>query len=286
MVDYDYDDVKKILVFNKKFNKNLLNIPDDVKTITFNRDYSPSKFNKKIQKYILPNSLLRLTLSEKFNQIIEVDVLPQSLKHLTFGDNFNKKIKTNVLPKTLTHLEFGYDFNQIIKINVLPNTLIYLDFGHEFNQIIEKDVLAQSLVYLHLGHNFNQNINDNIIPSSLLYLNISKEFNQEIKINTLPKTLIHLYLYCEAIHESIYERLSELSNLKYLELLGNIDYVNIPLHIQKIGFENLRVKQTNLPINIKKIKLIEHDETYSYEYYLQQIPLGCKIVGVSNIELF
>jgi len=286
MANYDYDDVKKILVFDTKFNNILPNIPRDVKTIAFNSDYSASKFNKKIQKYLLPNSLLRLTFSDKFNQIIEVDVLPQSLKHLTFGDNFNKRIKTNVLPKTLTHLEFGYEFNQIVKINVFPNTLTHLDFGYKFNQIIEKGVLPQSLVYLHLGHDFNQNINDNIIPSSLLYLNMSREFNQETKINSLPKTLIHLYLYCEVIHESIYERLSELQNLKYLELLGNIDYVNIPPHIHKIGFENLQVKQTNLPINIKKIKLIEHDETFSYEYYLQQIPFDCKIVGAGNFELF
>ena len=205
MFDYDYDATKKILVFDANFNKTLPNLPNDVKTITFDKenDNCVSKFNKKIQKHVLPNSLLRLIFSYKFNQIIE----------------------SNVLPNTLTHLDLGYKFNQIIKESVLP----------------------QSLIYLHLGHDFNQNINDNVLPSSLMYLNISKDFNQEINVNVLPKTLLHLYLYCEVIHESFYEQINELSSLKYLEFLGNVNHVGIPLHIKKIGFDNLQEKQTNIP---------------------------------------
>lgn len=288
MFDYNYDATKKILIFDANFNKTLPNLPNDVKTITFNKnnDGLMSKFNKKIQKHVLPNSLLRLIFSYKFNQMIDIDVLPQSLTHLFFGDNFNKVIKINVLPKSLTHLNFGYEFNQTIELNVLPNTLTHLDLSTNFNQIIKEGVLPQSLIYLHLGHDFNQNINDNVLPSSLMYLNISNDFYQEINVNVLPKTLLHLYLYCEVIHESFYEQINELSNLKYLEFSGNVNHVGIPLHIKKIGFDNLQEIQTNIPPNIKIIKLNEHDETFSYEYYLQQIPFGCKIVGRGNFELF
>lgn len=119
-----------------------------------------------------------------------------------------------------------------------------------------------------------------------MYLNISNVFNQEINVDVLPKTLLHLYLYCKVIHESFYEQINELSNLKYLEFLGNVNHVGIPLHIKKIEFDNLQEIQTNIPPNVKKIKLNEHDETFSYEYYLQQIPSDCKIVGRGNFELF
>lgn len=37
MFDYDYDATKKILVFDTNFNKTLKNLPNDVKTIAFNK---------------------------------------------------------------------------------------------------------------------------------------------------------------------------------------------------------------------------------------------------------
>jgi hypothetical protein len=281
-----YDDVKHTLVFGEKFNSPLVIFPPFVQTIIFEDDCFKCKYNNKIRKYQLPDSLTRLILGNSFNQGMEVDVLPQSLKYLTFGDGFNQMIKVNVLPQSLTHLTFGHDFNQEINLNVLPHELTHLRFGFEFSQRLVKGVLPQSLIYLHFGHNFNKNIDDGILPSSLIYLNIGNYFIKGLSLNTLPQTLISLHMHCEYFHKSFYESINSLPNLKYLELLGNIDYVNIPQHINKIGFEKLQVKQTNLPPNLKKIKLNNYDTTYSFNYYLQQMPFECKIVGRDNLEIF
>jgi hypothetical protein len=93
-----YDNDTKTLTIPYTFNKELKDIPEDVKILIFSGDVFPyySGFNKK------------------------VDNLPKSLTHLTFNGTFNKKV--NNLPHGLTHLTFGH-----LKNIKEYNSLIFLD---------------------------------------------------------------------------------------------------------------------------------------------------------------
>jgi len=182
----------ELISFDKDFNYPIIEkmLPSTLKEIYFERF---CKFNLKIPKNTLPNSLTKLTFGWFFNKPIDKNTLPCDLTELTFGEDFNQSIDRNVLPINLKRLEFGHDFNHSLKKGVLPNSLTQLIFGAMFNQPIVQGDLPDGITSLEFGTNFNKFIKVHTLPNSLTELIFGAGFKQPI-INSIPNNLRVLHI--------------------------------------------------------------------------------------------
>jgi hypothetical protein len=216
-------------------------------------------YNKPIKKNILPSSLKKIVFGDKYNQELYIDIFPLGLKFLQFGREFNKQININVLPENLTHLIFTGTYNYLITHNTIPKKLLYLVFNYNKYEINEY-ILPDTLTHLKLGYNYNFEFKKNVLPKNLFYLELGGIYSY-ILVN-VPETLNTLYI-CGSIENKLV-----------------ID--NLP-NIENLIFYNLQIELTNLPITIKKIKLICY--TINTYKFLQKIPFGCKIVDKNDKEI-
>jgi hypothetical protein len=182
----NYSKMFKSIRFDENFDDDIITrFPQELQKLEF-----IYKFNKKIQKNILPEGLTALILSNTFNQEIKEGDLPTSLINLRFKVYFNKQIYSNVLPPSLKKLIFSSDFNQPLLPNILPHGLIHLEFGLLFNQEIEPDILPETLEYLSFYGSFNKDLNETNIPKGLKTLRLSKRYTGTFTLTRYTK-IIH-----------------------------------------------------------------------------------------------
>jgi len=136
--------------YNKPINKNVL--PLALEYLEFNDNITEFKgFNKKIEKGVLPESLLSLQLGQEYQYSIENVlpacgannpttglVLPKGLTELKLGGCFNKRLEEKMLSTSLRHLTFGYSYSHSIKKNILPKSLEEL---HIYKKIFPPEII-------------------------------------------------------------------------------------------------------------------------------------------------
>ena len=129
--------------FNQTIEKG--DLPEGLKILKIDS----TKYNKKIEPNVLPNSITNLRIN-KYPYPIEKDMIPDSLNYLSFGPDFNQEIKENTLPTHIKTLSLGYTYNKYIKKNVLPPNLRILSLGKSYEHIINYDMpkTLEKLIFL------------------------------------------------------------------------------------------------------------------------------------------
>lgn len=206
---------------------------------------------------------------EKINNFEKVEFTPKYIIQISlfnhpviFSNNLTQQ-NQSTQPIQLTHISFGRDFNQQF---VPTNNLKFIVFGSNFNQPIIFPNDSQ-LTHLFFGTWFNQPI---ILPDNLTHLNFEylSNFNRPI---ILPQSLTHLSL-------GLNLRFIELSNIKYLSIGSNNEYImnNLPNTLEELILKPaFRLPLNDLPNSIKIIELPMY-----YDKPLYNIPLNLKIIRV------
>eukprot|EP01112_Ceratiomyxa_fruticulosa_P021889 TRINITY_DN7857_c0_g1_i1.p1 TRINITY_DN7857_c0_g1~~TRINITY_DN7857_c0_g1_i1.p1 ORF type:complete len:310 (-),score=43.77 TRINITY_DN7857_c0_g1_i1:173-1102(-) len=96
------------LELGKLYNQPLQNLPNTLTHLIFSEG---SIFNMPIERGVLPQSLVFLSMSASFDYPIS-GVLPTNLRTLKLGLNFNSRIYE--LPPQLTYLELPFRYNKIL----------------------------------------------------------------------------------------------------------------------------------------------------------------------------
>lgn len=115
------------------------------------RNLTLRDFRTETIEFILPHTLISLTLSALFNNEIKIDMLPRNLECLIFGNMFNSPIQIGALPKTLKRLKFGFRYDQCLPPGLLPNKLESLFIGNDYNKELVIGALPHSLKNLIFG---------------------------------------------------------------------------------------------------------------------------------------
>ena len=140
-------------------------------------------YSKKINKHVLPKSLISIILGSFYNEKIVKDVLPCNLEILEFGNYYNQEIEKDVLPDSLIKLEFGYLYNKKIKKNILPNSLKFLKIFSYFYKTNKKYLVFYKTKKLMLY--FTNEHRDLIMNETLNNIEELEFVNYNNKINHL-----------------------------------------------------------------------------------------------------
>ena len=119
-------------IFNRPIARDVLRAP-------LNELHLGTNFNQALGVKVLPEGLIHLTISVFFNQDLDKSlarfVLPQSLKRLTFLGRIYHKIPPGVLPAGLTHLTFSGGLHHDIEAGVLPAGLTHLTIDWAYPRV-------------------------------------------------------------------------------------------------------------------------------------------------------
>ena len=172
--------------------------------------------------------------------------------HIYFSDTFNEKVDnlSTVLP-SIKYITFGDKFNQLVEN--LPNSIKGIKFGTDFNQPV--DNLPINLKYLEFGEKFYQSLDKlPITLEKLIFFNKMANYKQVVYSEKIVATS-NINSYCYAL----------------------VPEINQPLGAAKQYEDEYCYTLTNLPQNIKKIKLNEK--------YLKNIEIIEKCYGKTFINL-
>ena len=219
---------------------------------------------------IIPYNVEHLFFEYIFDYDLNVfpDELYNELKIVILNDCFNKSVD-NIFPKSLTRLEFGYEFDQPINIQNLI-FLKYLTFGKYFNQNVDK--LPNSLLELNFGFRFNRNVD--LLPKNIIKIKFGGSFSHKI------------------------DKLLNIIDMRFEHNVNIVRHNCIKHSVKNIEtymFSSIEINK-NLPYGLKKITIININETWSNElrrsarmrgggtrtcpiYIYKKIPYGC-ILGL------
>ena len=129
------------------------------------------------------------------------------------------------------------------------------------------------------GNEYCHQIDFSILPLSITHLTI--HMNRHAVIEILPKNIIHVPITHLTIGKDIgdHEIFRIFSELICITMPGRENITYLPTNIEEIVFFDLCVVQTNLPINLKIIKLIKSENKL---ICLPKIPYECKIIDEKN----
>lgn len=267
------------LRFGDNFVQSLdyVKLPETLEILEFGSNYTTSLFCVK-----LPSSLKELILNDNFNCGIP-NFLPTKIEKIVLGEKFDYSINNFVVPQMLKYLRINGSCNNKILFDNLPPTLEYLEIVNylEFDFCYDLPLLEKLLI------NNNDSVLINIEKlTNLKYFKCTGVKKNEMLLNSLPENVQYL--------EIVNELKVDLVNLHFSveELYLNFDYkeydylqpiqlnlVNPNLINQNMPNNNI-IKQTNLPANIKKIKL----KDIKLLKYIQKIPYDCIIVDSNDKE--
>eukprot|EP01133_Synstelium_polycarpum_P010744 gene10744-12508_t len=185
-----------------------------------------------LDKGILPNGLLSLTLGGMLMNRLDPEALPQSLKHLHLA-NYMYPIHSgfissprSILPDSIEHLTLGGYFNNHLPPGSLPPRLRSLDLGSSFNFPLAPGALPLTLQHLGLGHNFDQPLTDNLI-TSLTSLSLHATTFQRFSTSP-PKSLQSITILQQPGQHPIPHDIIDRIN-KFLDLGITIDTASVSL---------------------------------------------------------
>jgi hypothetical protein len=269
------DDYKKPLIFTEYFNRQ--NFYSKISEYKFFDDFDEFDYGHKI-----PQNITRITFGRRFNCNIRERILHDDIVYIKFGHDFNTEIKEKILPKKLLELIFSDSFNQEIKPRVLPDSLEILRFGHNFNLVINKLAYPVNLRELEFGFRYDQSIVG--LPKRLEILTLGHNFNSSI--DKLPNTIKNVRFgenYSQVLDCSLIN-----PNITKLHFAGSPNnyatIVNLPYHIEELILDTCVADITNLPIFLRKVKLLNPQDYLSGKSKIS-VPFGCKLVDKSNNKL-
>ncbi len=275
------------VIFTYYYNKSLIQLPDSVTHITFEKNfnqsidilenclyltniefYSNSKFNQLID--CLPKNLTYLHLSGDFN--CTIDNLPESLQVLKISSKFNQPIDN--LPPNLTTLSLQSTcFNH--PIDYLPNKLEKLFFSsyqntHQFNNL--PNSIKHLVLDLYTITETSYKVKMPCLPNGIIHLELLSTY--PLEIDGLPESVKKLILdKCEiyaiknlppnleylVLGDGFYQEFVDLpDSIKYLELgkFFNYQIIKYPSNLKKLIFGALIDKPIiNLPNSIEYLQL-------------------------------
>ena len=227
--------------------------------------FLPITFNTRIDNRNLPKGIEKIVFIKlqfklvNFNELVTKPSYDNQRLILTMPPNFDRLTEINTMFNSLLSRTFGtIGFDKTI--DYLPEGLTHIFFGDYFNQSIM--YLPNSITHLAFGATFNKSVDK--LPNSLTHLTMGKNFNRS-------------FVYFP-------------NNLTYLSLGHNFNCSidNLPCYLEELHFFcNPLNFPTNLPINLKKIKIMNWSN--KMENVIKKIPLECivvdkdeKIVKITN----
>jgi hypothetical protein len=296
--------------FGNNFNKSLnyVVLPKYLKKLKLSDVYSQS-----LNYVSLPETLEILNLGKVFNNSLFSVKFPKNLKELILNDKFNTALPS-VLPDTLEKLILGKEFDFSINNFVVPQKLKYIKInGRVENKVLFKNLpktieSIEVVEYLYFKYHFDFPLLETlVIPYNSNEITINNKECKKLK-----------YIKCTAIEHN-HKFINNLpDSVKKLEIINSlcVDLINLPdsleelfinikptiIHDIRIGnfafnLNNLNnqnhpvapvpdypeyyVKQTNLPITLKTLKL--YDEKLLK--FFDKIPYDCNVVYMNIIPI-
>lgn len=269
-IDNLSDNIKKITIENKKYDKPITKFPSQLEEFHFHTEFYDFPNNKMFE---FPKTLKKLGWycygCENFD--IYLEMLPSNLEELTIGsvefeisefhhftnltdltidfDGFDEPLDN--LPNTITRLTIlSSVFNQ--PLNNLPNGLIELHFNKEECECepytFDLDYLPQSLEKLILPGYYKGKLDN--LPSNLKYLEIS--FNFKESINNLPDSIETLFWILIYQYKDTNNQITKLpKNLKEVIFGHDYETKNMKQEIRKMLLGNTKIKITDY-FNVEK----------------------------------
>jgi hypothetical protein len=296
--EFKFPDSIFYIDFGKKFNKSLSNIklPRYLKKIKFGDNFVQSLDYVRLpqtleiielgKEYInslfcvkLPICLKELVLNDVFNSGIPC-VLPENLEKLVLGKNFDYSVNNFIVPQNLKILRISGTFTNKTLFDNLPKTLEYLEIVNYLG--FDLDYELPLLKKLMISDNRTVLINFEKLPRLEQFICSGKAKNEQI-LNKLPNTikyleitqmldinLVNLPLDLEELYINIDKQNSQVFNIFQIN-------INNAMQNNQSNKKELMYLQTNLPINLKKIRLSDSELIK----YIEKISFDC-IVTDSN----
>lgn len=269
-----FPETVEILDLGKEFNNSLFSVklPENLKELILN-----DKFNAALPS-ILPDGLEKLILGQQFDFSINNFIVPQKLKHIKISGKVGNKVLFKNLPKTIENIEvveylnFKYHFDfPLLKTLIIPSNS---------KKITINNKKCKKLKYIKCSANEHNNKFLNNLPDSVKKLEIINSLCVDL-IN-LPDSLEELFINIEPKNiAKVHNFAFNLNNPNNLMQNGFINMQNppgpaVPLEPE---YPQYFVKQTNLPIMLKTLKLYNE----KLLKFFDKIPYDCNIVDMDNI---
>jgi len=261
-----------------------------------------NRYNKTIDVDVLPKSLEILDVGMSYNKPFKKGVLPFGLKEL-YLNNYDKDISNEIFPDSITHLYFSYNLSwrgvkrgfygiskftseyKKSKIISLPNNLQFLNFETDNYNVFDSHILPEGLQTLIIS---TKNINITKLPTTLVNLKINYSYESQQKISlfstnikklhlnnylypiekdTLPKNLYELHMYGCNYYLNNNIKLKKLKIFCFC-FVGKANYFFVPDSVEELAMpinEKYNNLYNNLPLNIKKITLLNGESGYKVD---------------------
>jgi hypothetical protein len=200
--------------------------------------------------------------------ITSLDNLPKTIKHLYVINSTITHLVQNQLPNNLEKLVIRNGILEFVYENAFPESIKYIEITNntirrfpkcpdtvEFlnltNNKLEEVYLPMNLRKLYLSNNLFDHIPDLSCLDKLRQIDLSD--NCITNIDNLPENLVHLNLSTNMLDNSVYTKLNQIINLKYLNLSNNIKITDVDLYIDLKSFDasNCMIKTIKkLPKNL------------------------------------
>jgi len=291
--------------FGNSFNKSLKHVvlPKYLKMLKLSDVYSQS-----LNYVSLPETLEIINLGKVFNNSLFSVKFPKNLKELILNDQFNAALPS-VLPNTLEKLILGKEFDFSINNFVVPEKLKYIKINGKLgNKVLFKNLpktieSIEVVEYLYFKYHLDFPLLETlIIPSNYKEITINNKECKKLKyikctaktdndkfLNNLPDSVKKLEivnsLCVDLINlpdslEELFINIEPMNNINGVFFNININFIqniqnaqNPPLAPEP-DYPEYFVKQTNLPITLKTLKL--YDEKLLK--FFDKIPYGCNVV--------
>lgn len=293
--DFNFPDSILCIDFGKIFNKSLkyivlpkylkklklsdiysqsldcVNLPETIEIINFGLSFNNSIFSVK-----LPKELKELILNDVFNAALP-SVLPKHLEKLILGKDFDFSINNFVIPRQLKYIRISGKLCNKTVFEKLPKTIEYIEFVDClcFDCHFKFPLLETLIIPL----TYKKNTIEKEKCNKLKRIKCSGGDNNSFLLNNLPNSVTHL----EITDELKVELINLPENLEELFININSSSKDIFIPIPRPNNQNLFhpvkcVKQTNLPITLKTLKLYD----INLLKFFDKIPYNCNIVDLNN----
>lgn len=254
---------------------NYVSLPETVEILDLGKVFNNSLFSVK-----LPKNLKELILNDKFNAELP-SMLPNSLKKLIFGEQFDFSINNFVVPESLKHIKINGNVGNKVLFQNLPKTIENIEVvGHLYFKFYFDYPLLETLI---IPDNSNEITLNNKECKNLKYIKCNAVEHNYNFLNNLPETVKKLEIIkCLCVDLiNLPDSLEELFiNIEPTKIWNIKNYILQNYNVDpKLDYPDYFVKQTNLPITLKTLKLYNE----KLLKFFDKIPYDCIIVDINNI---
>lgn len=273
-----FPDTIEIMEFGNIFDNSLFTtiLPKNLKELIFNNN----NFNSALPQ-VLPEKLEKLVLNMFFDFSLNNFVIPQNLKYLKVNGKIGNKVFLNNLPDTIEHIELS-DLYFKFKCNYPKlKTLIV----RKNSKKIVLNNKCNKLKYLTCsGNSINFDFLNNL-PESVEKIEIARDLS--VNLANLPNNLSELIINIEPtqiFNNNVFLNWGQGANNPNF---NNNAMNQVPQQIQPLNQQQNKkdeypdnfIKQTNLPIGLKTLRLYD----VKLLKFFEKIPFDCSIVNLEGV---